>query len=78
MYFADESFDESDIGRKLDCFYFSHEVSLVIIVAVVVAQHTSVVRQRPSQVDVCEIVGNDFSIFEPDLLLLAAHLFSFP
>src|ERR1700744_4305211 len=27
MYFADESFD--DIGRKFDCFYFSHKVSVV-------------------------------------------------
>ena len=68
MYFADESFDESDIGRKFDCFYFSHEVPVVIIVAVVVTQHTSVVRRIPSQVGVREIVGNDFSVFEPDLL----------
>jgi hypothetical protein len=68
MYFADESFDESDIGRKFDCFYFSHEVSVVIIVAVVVAQHTSVISGTSSQVDVREIVGNDLSVFEPDLL----------
>jgi hypothetical protein len=68
MYFADESFDESDIGRKFDCFYFSHEVPVVIIVAVVVAQHTSVVPGTSPQVDVREIVGNNFSVFEPDLL----------
>jgi hypothetical protein len=59
---------ESGIGRKFDCLYFSHEVPVVIIVAVVVAQHTSVVAGTPSQVDVCEIVGNNFPVFEPDLL----------
>ena len=68
MYFADESFDESDIRRKFDCLYFSHKVSVVIIVADVVAQHTSVVLGTSSQVDAREIVGNDFSVFEPDLL----------
>jgi len=68
MYFADESFDESSIGRKFDCFYFPHEVPVVIIVAVVVTQHPSVVPRTLSQIYVREIVGNDFSIFEPDLL----------
>lgn len=67
MYFANEPFNESDIVRKFDCCYISHELPVVIIVAVVVAQHTSVVPGASSQVDVCEIVGNDYSIFEPDL-----------
>jgi hypothetical protein len=68
MYFGDESFNESDIGRKFDCFYLSHEVPVVMIVAVVIAQHATVVHGTPSQIDVRETVGNYFSVFEPDLL----------
>jgi hypothetical protein len=68
MYFVDESFNEGDIGRKFDRFYFSHKVPVMIIVAVVVTKNTSIIHGTPSQVDVSETVGNCFSIFEPDLL----------
>ena len=78
MDFTDESLNEGGVSRKFDCLDLSHKVPVVVIMAVIVAKHAPVIRGTPSQVDVCEIVGNDFSIFEPDLLLLAAHLFSFP
>jgi hypothetical protein len=68
MDFADETFNKSGKGCKFDCLYFSHKVPVVIIVAIVVTQHPSVVDETPSRVDIRETVSVYFSVLKPDPL----------
>jgi hypothetical protein len=66
--FADESLSQCGVSRKFDCLYFSHKVAVVLIVAVIVAKHASVIRGTSSQVYVGKTVGNNLLIFKPNLL----------
>jgi hypothetical protein len=68
MDFADESLSQRGVSRKFDCLYFSHKVAVVVIVAVIVAKHASVIRGTSSQVYVSKTVGNNLLIFKPNLL----------
>jgi hypothetical protein len=68
MDFADESLSQRGVSRKFDCLYFSHKVPVMVIVAVIVAKHASVIRGTSSQVYVSKTVGNNLLIFKPNLL----------
>lgn len=59
MDFADEPLNQRGVSRKFDCLYLSHKVAVVVIVAVIVAKHASVIRGISSQVYVCKTVGNN-------------------
>ena len=78
MYLADESLHESRIRRELDGLYLPHNVPMVILVAVVISEHTTVVHRTASQVDVRQAIGNDLPILKPDLLFQQRPLFYFP
>src|SRR5271156_5967102 len=69
VHFFDKSLNQRGVGRKFDDLYLSHEVAVMVIVAVIVAKDAPVVRGISFQVDVSKTVGNNFSIFKPDLLL---------
>jgi hypothetical protein len=64
----DESLSQRGVSRKFDYLNLSHKVPVVVIVAVIVARHTPVVRGTSSQVDVSKTVGNNLLIFKPNLL----------
>src|ERR1700722_7752134 len=61
MAFADESLSQRGGSRKFDCLYFSHKVPVVVIVAVIVAKHASVIRGTSSQVYVSKTVGKQIT-----------------
>jgi hypothetical protein len=63
--FTDEPFNQGGISRELNCFYFSHKVPVMVIVAVIVTKDASVVRRTASQVDV-----NGRSLLRHRLILL--------
>jgi hypothetical protein len=56
--FADEPFNQGGISRKFKSLYLSHKVPVMVIVAVIVAKHASVIRRTPPQVDVSKTVGS--------------------
>jgi len=68
MYFLDKPFGQGRVCGEIDGLHAAHEMPIVIIVAVVVSQHTAIVYGAPLPVDVRETVGNHLSVFEPDLL----------
>jgi hypothetical protein len=49
-------------------------VAVVVIVAVIVAKHASVIRGTSSQVYVSKTVGNNLLIFKPNLLFQKSTL----
>src|ERR1700733_8272706 len=51
-------------------------MSMVIVVAVVIAQNASIVQWTPLQIDVSQAIAGYFAGFEPNLLL-EHHTFSF-
>ncbi len=58
------------VSAVLDSFYGSHEMTVMVAVAVVVPKHTPIVHSADSMIDVCQVVPNDFSVLpNPNLFI---------
>ena len=65
--FRNELIGQGRVGGESHGFYSSHEMPVVIVVAVVVSEHPAIVDWATVQVDVGKAIGDDLTIFEPDL-----------
>ena len=69
MYLSDEAFEQVCIRGKLVGLRPSHEMPVVVPVAVVISQNAPVVDGTAFFVYVCQTVADHLAIFEPNLLL---------
>lgn len=68
MNLPDEPFGQSSVSGEVHGLDLPHEMPMMMTVAIVVAQHSSVVDSTALQVDIRQAVCNYFSVFKPDLL----------
>ena len=57
------------IGCEIHGLNLTHEMPVMETVAVVVSQNSSMIDMATLQIDVCQAVSDDISIFVPDLFL---------